>query len=136
MSQIEIRQALEKALDSITPQISTAWENRVFEATEDVPYQRVHLMPAQPLNPEIGVGGFFQEQGIFQISLCYPLNNGPKDADARAELYRTVFYQGSQFTKGQTKVQVTRTPAISLGKADGDRWIVTLKIIYVANGLN
>lgn len=136
MSQLQIRKALEIALASITPAIATAYENDMFTPIDGVPFQTVFLLPATPLNPELSVGGFFQERGIFQINLHYPANRGPKDIEARAELYRSHFFQGAMFTNGTTTVQLTGTPAIGQGKADGNRWIVPFKIVYVANGYN
>jgi len=135
MSQPNIRQALEVVLISIAPQISIAWENQIFTPVDGVPYAAAYLMGAPPLNVEIGANGLAQEQGIFQINLMYPANVGPAAAEAQAELIRGVFRQGAQFTKGSTTVTISKTPTISQGRPDGDRWMVPIKISYFTNGL-
>ena len=43
---IEIKQAFELKLNSITPLIQTAYENTPFAPTVGTPYQELYLMPA------------------------------------------------------------------------------------------
>jgi len=125
-----IRAALETALNGMTPAISYAWENKAFIPLAGTPYAKVNLLPAQPDNSEYGSN--YVEQGIFQITLMYPLQTGPADAAARAELLRTTFARGNSFVSGGITVIINKTPEISLGSVDGDRWAVPVKIRWFA----
>ena len=99
MSISSVRIALETKLATITPALSTAYENVPFTPVTGTPYQRAYLMPATPANPTMG-DGYYREQGIFQVSLFYPLQAGPKTAADRAELIRAAFKRGTTLTTG------------------------------------
>jgi hypothetical protein len=132
MSQILIRAALETALAAITPALATSWENVAFSPpASSVPYQRAFLMFAEPDNSEFGSA--HREQGVFQVSLMYPLQAGDGAVRARAELIRRTFYRGSSFTNGGVTVSVTHTPEIGAGTVDGDRWFVPVKSRFISN---
>jgi hypothetical protein len=77
--------------------------------------------------------GFYREQGIFQITLLYPLQAGTATAAARAQLIRTTFKRGLSMTSGTIKVKVMATPEISSGRVDGDRFSVPVKIRWQAD---
>ncbi len=111
--------------------MSTAWENVSFTPPEiGTPYQRVYLMPAEPDNREIGT--IYQERGIFQISLLYPLQAGTAVVMDRASLIRSVFFRGASFTNSGVTVTITKTPEIGQGTVDGDRWFVPVKCRFSA----
>lgn len=128
MSLLKIRPALEKALLAVTPTFSTAWEATEFTPVSGTPYQKVHLLLARPDNSEYGIS--HREQGIFQVTLMYPLLTGTKAATTRAELLRTAFKRGTTFSYGGVKVIVDRTPEIVTGARDGDRWAIPVKISW------
>lgn len=131
MSTIKIRAALEAALSSIAPALPTAWENQAFvPPASSAPYQRVHVLFATPDNIEIGATHI--EQGFLQVALLYPLQAGTGAAAARAELIRTTFRRGSSFTDSGVVVNVSKTPEISAGTVDGDRWYLPVKIRFSA----
>lgn len=131
MSAIKIRAALETALAAMSPALSTAWENNAYAPpASTVAYQKAFVLFAEPDNAEYGAS--YREQGIFQVTLCYPLQTGVGAAAARAELLRTTFKRGSTFTNGGETVIVTRTPEISSGTVDGDRWAVPVKIRFIS----
>ena len=146
MSLAFVRIALESTLNAMTPTLSTAWENVPFTPVTGTPYQAAYLMPATPANPTMG-DGYYREQGIFQVSLMYPLQAGPKTAADRAELIRAAFKRGTSITidgidnwydyffspfGGITTTIVERTPEIGQGRVDGDRWHVPVKIRWYA----
>jgi hypothetical protein len=131
MSITSVRAALEVKLAAITPALATAYENAPYTPVAGTPYQAVYLMTATPENPTMG-DGFYREQGIFQISLFYPLQSGPKAAADRAELIRTAFKRGTALTSGTVTVRISRTPEIGQGRVDGDRWHVPVKCTYFA----
>ena len=132
MSIADIRDALEIALASITPEIATAWESVAFEPTPGIPYQAVNLLFAEPENPTMG-GDFHRERGIIQITLAYPIDEGPQALEARAQLIRDAFPRAQTFTRNAITVIIEKTPEISPGQIDGDRRRVPVKIRFFAN---
>jgi len=131
MSITNVRDALEIKLNSITPALATAWQNIKYTPVTGTPYQAAYVMPATPDNPTMGCD-HYREQGIFQISLFYPLLAGPGAAEARAELIRTAFKRGTSMTSGGVIVRIEKTPEIGQGRVDGDRWHVPCKMRFFA----
>lgn len=128
-----IRQALEVRLATINPPIDSVPENTNYVPSVDVAYQRVSLLPAAPTNPEMTAGNRYQEQGILQVGLCYPINKGAADAQARAVLIRNTFPRGTTMTAGGVSVQVDQTPEIGRGDSDGDCFFLPVRVHYFAN---
>jgi len=135
MSVLPIRRALEIALDGITPSLETSWENSNFDPTGGIPYQMVNLLFAEPVNPSIGgnLSILTRHQGIFQVSLMYPLQGGTADAEERAELISATFERGASFANGGQTVVITKTPYVTPGIRDNDRWRIAIKITFYAN---
>lgn len=130
MSQVAVRAALETALNAMNPALSTAWENAAFTPpASSTPYQRAFVMFAEPDNAEFGRA--HRQQGIFQVTLCYPLQAGDAAARARAASIMSTFYRGSSFTSGGVTVTIARTPYAGAGAVEGDRWIVPVKIPFI-----
>lgn len=122
-----IRAALEKRLALLTPVLSTSYENVPFSSTGGVPYQRVNLMPATPDNSTMG-GFMYREQGLFQVSLCYPLTTGPAAAEVRAQALRLHFRRGTSLTEGGLTVNIINTPRISPAIVEGDRFVIPVSV--------
>jgi hypothetical protein len=135
MSIVSIRAALQTKLNAMTPALATAWENAPYTPVEGTPYQAAYVMPASPENPTMG-DGFFRMVGIFQINLFYPLQAGTATAEARAELIKSTFERGTSMTSGGVTVVANKTPEISQGRADGDRWMIPVKIRWYADIFN
>ena len=131
MSIVAVRSALQAKLDGMSPALATAWENVGYTPVTGTPYQAAFVMPATPENPTMG-DDFYREQGIFQISLFYPLDVGTGVAEARAELIKTTFKRGTSMISGTVTVRIDRTPDISAGRVDGDRWHIPVKIRWFA----
>lgn len=131
MSIVNVRAALETALGGMSPALATAYENGPFTPEEGTPYQMAHLLPAEPDDSERGVRG--REQGLFQVTLMYPLEVGSAAAAARAELIRTTFFKKATFSAGGTNIIIATTPAIGSGVTDGDRWRLPVKITWFTN---
>ncbi len=132
MSISSIRIALETHLSNMANPISYAWENVPFTPVAGVPYASVFLLPATPANPTLG-DAYYREQGIFQVTLRFPLQAGPKTAADKAEAIRTAFKRGTTLTSGTVKVIIDRTPEIGEGRVDGDRWSVPVKIRWFSS---
>ena len=134
MSALKIRAALETQLGAMLPALATAWENTAFTPSPGVPYQRIFLLPAEPENPTYGAGDTFRrERGLLQVSLSYPLQDGPAAATARAELLRTAFVKGATFTSAGVTVFIERTPEIAPALFEADRYVLNVRIRYFSN---
>jgi Bacteriophage related domain of unknown function len=131
MSALLIRQALEVALAAMSPAMSTAYENVPFVPVNGTPYQRAYIMMTEPDNPEMGA--YTQDMGFMQVSLCYPLDTGPADALARAELIRSTFKRGYSFTASGIVVTVERTPEIGPAMLEEDRFVIPVRIRFYSN---
>lgn len=131
MSVVKIRIALETALAAMTPAISISYENAAFQSTTGVPYQSPFLMVATPDNSVIG-NGYYREQGIFQITLAYPIQQGTSPSISRAVLIQQTFARGNVFANGGVNVRIMKTAEIGQGVIDDDRWRVPVKIRWTA----
>lgn len=132
MSAVLIRSLLEATLASMTPTLSTAWENHPFEPVVDTPYQRVHLLLADPASLEMSQR-VHREQGFLQVTLCYPLGAGSAAASQRAEAIRSTFYGGRTFTSGDLTVAIDGTPSISPGIPEDDHYVLPIRIRFYAH---
>lgn len=124
MSIVAIRATLEGALNSMTPALSTAWQNVPFTPISGTPYQRATLLFATPDNQEFGAS--FQEQGFLQIDLFYPQSAGSKAAESRAELIRSIFKRGASFSS----IRIIATPEIKPAYNDGDRFVIPVRVRF------
>jgi len=132
MSNANIQDALELALNSLTPAILTAWPNVSIEPGSLELYQRADTLFAEPSNPTIG-DGFYRELGYMQVTLYYPVQAGSRAAVTRAEMIRTLFKRGSTFTNGGIDVKIPRKPSLSLGNPQDGRYTVIVKIPFYAD---
>lgn len=128
----KIRAALEVRLNSLSPAISTAWENTKFEPVNGTPYQRVNLLYANPDNLVLGCDRR-TETGIMQITLCYPLNLGATQIEDRANALISHFARGTVMTNSGQSVQVTRTPSKRVLGNDGAVFKMAVSIYYRAD---
>lgn len=129
MSQAIIRQALENKLATLSPVLSTAYENDDFKPLANTPYQAVHLLSATPDNQTISQY-YYKEVGVFQVTLRYPIGGGAALAQARAELTKTHFKRGTTITNGALRVIITKTPNISPAFNSDGRYFVPIRIYY------
>lgn len=130
MSLTAIRAALETTLNSISPALTTIWENTDGTPVNGTAYQRVFLLPGPPLNLEIGPS--YTEQGVLQVSLYYPLGTGPAAATARAEAIRAAFKFASTHTASGVKVLVTATPEIGPARTEDDLYFLPVRVRFEA----
>lgn len=130
MSQILIRKALEKRLATIASPLAQASENTSYTPVTGTPYQRINLLPATPDNAMRGTASHWQ-RGIFQVMLCYPLNDGVRNVETRAELIQALFKRGTTMVESGLRVLVIKTPAIGGPVPDvPDRYCVPVSITY------
>ena len=129
MSNNLIKGAIEIKIASITPTISTAYENVTFTPVSGEPYQVFNLLPA--INEAMFINDVsYKSLGIFQITLHYPLNQGTADVMARADLYLNAFDIGTNLVNGAATVKITDTPDIRVLGVVGDRYVVAISVNY------
>ncbi|MDU9711627.1 phage tail terminator-like protein, partial [Helicobacter pylori] len=75
--------------------------------------------------------GYF-EVGLFQITLCYPINTGPAAAEAQAQLTRAHFKRGVSMVHSGITVVVMDTPRVAPALIDGDRFCIPLTVPFQA----
>lgn len=128
---LEIDEAFNKKLALIAPALSTAYEGVSFDPVSGVPYQRVKLVPRNPVNPTLG-NSYYREVGEYQIYLAYPTNRGKYDIITRAGLIRDAFPRGTTLVESGSIITITRTPSIMGTTIVGDRIILPIIIQYSA----
>jgi len=128
---IEIQKALEARLAALPGPLPTAWPNVILSPPATA-YQRADLLSANPANPTFG-SAFYRDQGIFQVTLFFPIGGGAGAALARADVIRAGFPRGSSYSNGGITVLISGTPAIAPGRVIEDRWVVPVSIPYFAN---
>jgi hypothetical protein len=129
-----VRAALEQRLQALPGGwlTQTAFENAVFLPKANVAFQRINFIMSPPDNPTIG-DGFYRERGIFQITLCAPINTGAGDTLYYAERIRDWFPRGASFVNEGITARVETTPQIGPGSYDGDRFNVPISIRFWAD---
>ena len=127
----DIRTALEARLAAITSPLDTQWENTAYKPIADKPYQKVDLLLAEPVNPEMG--GYVQQGGIMQVMLRFPANSGTGAIATAAQAVRDWFYKGLTLAANGTTLTINRTPNIAAGGIDGDRYLTAVKIRFFSN---
>lgn len=128
MSIINVRSALEVAVNSMSPAISTSWENSEFTPASGVPYQAVFLRLANPENIEFGP--VHRQPGVLFVNLFYPAKTGTLAAATRAQLIQDTFKRGNTYSSGLINVIISKTPYIGNGARDDDRWIIPVSIEF------
>lgn len=123
---VNIRAALETALAAMSPTLATAFENVTFAPVAGTPYQRVEWLFARPDNSEYGPN--YRQDGICQVTLCYPTGAGSGAINARAELLKSSFKRGNSFASGGVTVVISDTPEVMPAYVDGDRYCIPVSI--------
>jgi hypothetical protein len=130
MSRDAIVKANETHLKALTPAFPTAWENVNFKPPEG-PFQVPTHLFAEP--DDRTIGGPFLQRGILTVTLAYPTNQGRGAAQSKAEDVALHFYKGLSLPIDEnTSLVVERTPEITGGAVEGDRFIIRVRIRFFA----
>ena len=134
MSQSSIESALRKAWrdGAFFSDAQTAYDNSAFEPTAGTPWSRVSVIPSQPEVTSLGGNGYDEHNGVLQVDLFYPLNQGTGQINAKADAARELFKAGARFTYGG-ETAVIRSSGRNKGRKDGGWFKVTLTVIYFAH---
>lgn len=131
MAIAEIKKALERRLNALTPTVQTAFEGVSFKPTPGTMYQRAQLRIDDPDDPVLGKG-YYRERVQFQVFVVDETNKGTGNAIARAELIREAFKKGTSLTESGVVMHVLETPRISGATSATDRVVVPVLINVVA----
>jgi len=129
---VNIRNALEGALGTIDPNLPIVFENINYEPQPGVPYCEAFLLVAAPSNPTMG-DGYHQEQGVFQVTLKFPTDEGTLACATLAGQVKALFKRGATFSDGGVDVKIMRTPTILQGLQDNGRWRQDVRITFNAD---
>lgn len=130
--QINIRAALESRLLSLLPTLPTAWDNKPLNPAPAAaqPYQRAYLLPAENENPTL-TETLQIEQGIFQVSLYFPLGAGSLEATQRARDIAAHFPPGLMLDAGTIRVRIRGGASVAAGLPIDDRYMVPVRMRYI-----
>lgn len=131
MSQVEVQQALEKALIAVDPAFEYVPPNSgQAPSSAATPYMTSFLLPNDPDNS--ASGAIYCDRGLFKVHVKYPIGDLTKNATAKAEAIRAAFKRATTFTQGGVNVLITHTPTISGGFEDAGYWLVPVTISWQA----
>ena len=129
---LSIAKALEVRLSELDPDIATDWENTNFTPVTGTPYQAANVLFAEPENPTFG-DDFYRQRGYLQVQLRYPSNTGKAAAFQRAGLLQSWFKRGLSLEADGITTIVEKTPEVTNGQNDGDRYVVIVRVRFYAN---
>lgn len=130
MSIVKIRAALETRLSLLAPVLQTSWENALLDVAAQA-HQRAYLITNATRTPGLDLKTK-HEKGIFQVSVCYPINAGPVACANRAELIRAHFPAGVKLLAGGVSVLVYEWPSIGASMTEDIFYILPVSISYRA----
>jgi|SRR6476661_7065627 len=128
----KIKQAIEVHLTALDQTFQTAWENVDFKPT-NAPFQAPTFLFAEPDDQGFRDSPYIQ-RGIFTNTLAYPTNEGGESAQNKADEVANHFKRGtSLLTTAGFSVIFDRTPEITGGAIEGDRFIIRVRCRFFAH---
>lgn len=121
------------------PVMNVYWPNKAFDKSlwlSDGWYE-VDIIPGTPDQAELGTLGRNRWVGIFQVTICVPLNSGKDMANARYNAIASLFTRGTNFS-GVEVTGVHRCPNLS-SEQEGtatDHYRLPVRIEYRADLAN
>jgi hypothetical protein len=111
--------------------LNTAYPNRKFDPVAGTPWAAVFILPNQPEVATLGDSGADQHDGVFQISLFYPPNQGDHDIMAKADAIARHYKAGNRFSYDDQSLLV-RNCGRAQGRLDDGWYRIDLTINWVA----
>lgn len=124
---MSIRSALENHLATMSPSLSTEYENVSFTPVAGTPYQSVKMLYAG-IDDLAVTNDLRRDQGIFQVTLFYPSGVGSKACEDRAKLIRSHFTNGLKLYHGGDEVRIAKTADIKVMGNMADRFVIVISI--------
>lgn len=126
---MSIRTALENHLATMSPMLSTQYENVAFTPIAGTPYQSVNMLYAGIEDMAV-TNDFKRDQGIFQVTLFYPSGVGSKACEDRAKAIRAHFTNGLKLYHLTDEVRIAKTADIKVMGNLSDRFIIVCSIYW------
>ena len=134
MAIIEAETAVRRHLQTLSPQLPTAYEGISFVAPAGM-YQRLQFVINTPTDPTFG--NYYHRENIqVQIFVADKLDVGTNAAITRAQALRDLFHKGLTLNEGGFRMHVLRTPQIAGTSVGSDRVIVPVLISLVVEVYN
>lgn len=130
--QLAISKAMEVRLKAFDADFPTQWENSNFTPVSGTAYQAANVLFAEPENPTMG-DDFWRQRGYLQVQLRFPSNTGKAAAFTRAGQLQSWFKRGLSLEADGITTVVEKTPEVTNGANDGDRYVVNVRIRFYAN---
>lgn len=101
MTDTFIEPTLTAALKTLTKYITAtnlSEPNKTFTKPTSGGWYEIDFLPGEPTQAELGSAGRNRWVGIFQITVCVPLNTGKEMANARYDAIAGLFKRGAVFS--------------------------------------
>lgn len=133
MSYLVIRRLLETRANSLVAgTMKIAFENVPFTPVQRTAYIELRLIPGRTQNPTMG-DQFKRETGILQLTMMYPVGEGPANAHTKAEEVRALFPRGLTLTNGSVRVIIDEHPYIGPQINDDGWYRLPVSIPFIAD---
>lgn len=131
MSQQRIRSAFETRLNTwaASQGLPVAWQNVAFDPPATT-YLRAFILPADTDSADLA-GQHREYRGVFQVSLCLPINGG--NGDALVSALDALFPTTAPMDSGGLQVWIARPMSAAPGIQDEDRYIIPVSCEYRAH---
>ena len=128
----KIDSALVQAFVAGSFSLSVAYENDGFNPVTGTPYAELFVLHNQPSVNTLGDGGQDLIDGIMQININYPLDDGSGNAKVKATAIRDFFVAGSRFTFSGQEVFITSAGRNGSGRREGNWYQIIITIQWEA----
>lgn len=126
-----ISSAIETYLKTLDEDFETAYENVNFKPSDN-PFQVPTFLFAEP--DDLGYRDSpYILRGIFTNTLAYPTNEGAGNAQTKAEQVKAYFYRGLSLPTPNFNIIFDRTPEITGGAVEEDRYIIRVRCRFFAH---
>ena len=131
MSMNRIYTAFITKINTLTPLIDTVYENKDYAPIAGKEYQEVYILPSSNIAPYINET-LYEMEGLIQITLNYPPNDGRSKCMDRANLYMGLFPVGTVLTIDSLKIRIKGVPQITNLGVDNGRYKIALRVGFLA----
>lgn len=132
----EIRKALESRLNTYatgrSPAIDVAWPNSGYTPTTGTEYLRPTLLPGRSRAATAGSSGQQFHQGIFQVDIFWPANEGSGGALSEADAIIDHFKRGTNLSASGFTVRIDDDVYVLPANVEPDWYQVPVNIGFYA----
>lgn len=125
----DIYSALIKAVVDATIGLPTGYPMKDFDPPADAGWAEVIMLGDDRFVETLGDNGQDGWEGIMQIDVHYPENDGPKNLQTKVGLLLEFFKAGRTFTKNGQLVKVRRSSPSAIRK-DGASYVKSVSVYW------